>query len=95
MYSKSKHELFAELDVLMGGRVAEELVFGPSHVTTGASNDLERATQIARRMVVKWGMSDRVGMLAVDEDGEKLLSAQTKQAIDEEVAKLLKVLRVL
>ncbi|NIQ96383.1 MAG: hypothetical protein GWN87_20930, partial [Desulfuromonadales bacterium] len=53
---------------LFGGRLAEELVFGPEYVTTGASNDIERATDIARNMVTKWGLSNRLGPLTYSED---------------------------
>ena len=91
MYSKSRHELHAELDVCMGGRVAEELAFGDSNVTTGASNDLERATSVARKMVMQYGMSERIGLISVSDDHLSTLSPSTRQAIDEEVAKLLAV----
>ncbi len=47
---------------LFGGRIAEELIFGTEHVTTGASNDIERATEIARNMVTKWGLSEKLGL---------------------------------
>ena len=58
----------------LGGRVAEEIIFGPEAVTTGASNDIERATSIARNMVTKWGLSDRLGPLSYsEEEGEVFL----------------------
>ena len=60
-YSTSKRRLESRIATLFGGRVAEEMVFGPEYVTTGASNDIERATEIARNMVTKWGLSDRLG----------------------------------
>ena len=60
-YSTSKRQLESRIATLFGGRVAEELVFGPDAVTTGASNDIERATELARNMVTRWGLSDRTG----------------------------------
>ena len=67
-YSYSKQRLMSSMKSLYGGRLAEELVFGPAYVTTGASNDIERATEIARNMVTKWGLSDRLGPLTYSED---------------------------
>jgi cell division protease FtsH len=95
-YSHSKEHLESQISSLFGGRIAEELIFGPQSVTTGASNDIMRATEIARNMVTKWGLSDRMGPLAYGEDeGEvflgrsvtqhKALSDDTAHAIDEEV----------
>jgi cell division protease FtsH len=85
---------------LFGGRVAEELIFGPAYVTTGASNDIERATEIARNMVTKWGLSEKLGPLTYSEDdGEiflgrsvtrhKQVSDVTAHVIDEEVRELI------
>lgn len=99
-YSHSKQHLESQLSSLFGGRVAEELIFGHEKVTTGASNDIERATEIARNMVTKWGLSDRMGPLAYSEDeGEvflgrsvtqhKHMSDDTAHAIDEEVRDLI------
>src|SRR5688500_18542710 len=59
-YSFSKRRLESRIAALFGGRCAEEMIFGPESVTTGASNDIERATEIARNMVTKWGLSDRL-----------------------------------
>ena len=95
-YSHSKEHLESQISSLFGGRIAEELIFGAHSVTTGASNDIMRATEIARNMVTKWGLSDRMGPLAYGEDeGEvflgrsvtqhKALSDDTAHAIDEEV----------
>lgn len=95
-YSYSKERLESQISSLFGGRVAEELIFGAEHVTTGASNDIQRATEIARNMVTKWGLSERLGPQAFgEEDGEvflghsvtkhKALSDETAHAIDEEV----------
>ena len=63
-----------------GGRVAEEIVFGPEKITTGAGNDIERATALARRMVTQFGMSERVGMMAVgDKEQEIFLGREISQ----------------
>jgi cell division protease FtsH len=99
-YSHSKQRLMSRMKTLYGGRLAEELVFGPAYVTTGASNDIERATEIARNMVTKWGLSDRLGPLTyTEDDGEiflgrsvtrhKQVSDVTAHAIDEEVRLLI------
>ncbi|OZB74021.1 MAG: ATP-dependent metalloprotease, partial [Halothiobacillus sp. 13-55-115] len=72
-YSYSKRKLESNISSLFGGRIAEELIFGAEAVTTGASNDIERATEIARNMVTKWGMSDKLGTLAYsEEDGDAM-----------------------
>ena len=95
-YSTSKRRLESRISTLFGGRIAEELIFGPESITTGASNDIERATEIARNMVTKWGLSDKLGPLTYTEDqGEVFLGRQVTQhkqvsdvtahAIDEEV----------
>ena len=101
-YSYSKQRLMSSMKSLYGGRVAEELIFGPAYVTTGASNDIERATEIARNMVTKWGLSDRLGPLTYSEDdGEiflgrsvtrhKQLSDVTAHVIDEEIRSIIEV----
>jgi len=95
-YSYSKQRLESQLSSLFGGRIAEQLIFGEDSVTTGASNDIQRATEIARNMVTKWGLSDRLGPLTYGEDeGEiflghavtqhKNVSDETAHTIDEEV----------
>jgi cell division protease FtsH len=99
-YSTSKRRLESRIATLFGGRVAEEIIFGPEYVTTGASNDIERATEIARNMVTKWGLSDRLGTLTyAEEDGEvflgrsvtqhKQVGDKTRDAIDEEVRRVI------
>ena len=99
-YSHSKQMLESRISSLFGGRIAEEIVFGPEAVTTGASNDIERATEIARNMVTRWGLSDRLGPLAYgDEQGEiflgrsvtqhKAMSDDTAHAIDEEIRSVI------
>jgi cell division protease FtsH len=99
-YSHSKRRLTSSITSLFGGRVAEELIFGADAVTTGASNDIERTTDLARNMVTKWGFSDRLGPLTyTEEEGEvflgrsvtqhKQVSDVTVHAIDEEVRKII------
>jgi cell division protease FtsH len=99
-YSMSKQRLESGISSLFGGRIAEEMINGPEGVTTGASNDIERATEIARNMVTKWGLSDRLGPLTYSEDdGEvflgrsvtqhKQVSDETAHTIDEEVRKII------
>src|SRR6187431_124235 len=99
-YSLSKRRIESSIATLFGGRVAEELIFGPESVTTGASNDIERATDLARNMVTKWGLSDKLGPLTyTEESGEVFLGRQvtqhkqvsdgTAQAIDEEVRQVI------
>jgi len=100
-YSMSKQGIRSQICSLFGGRIAEEMTLGKEHVTTGASNDIERATQLARNMVTKWGLSDRMGPLMYDEDdGEVFLgmsagakpkphSPDTSRAIDEEVREII------
>ena len=95
-YSSSKESLESLISTLFGGRIAEEIVFGPTAVTTGASNDIERATEIARNMVTRWGLSAKLGpMTYSDDEGEvflgrsvtqhKMVSDETAHLIDEEV----------
>jgi cell division protease FtsH len=99
-YSLSKRRIESSIATLFGGRVAEELIFGPESVTTGASNDIERATELARNMVTKWGLSDKLGPLTYSEEtGEvflgrsvtqhKQVSDVTAHAIDEEVRRVV------
>jgi len=95
-YSYSKERLESQISSLFGGRIAEELIFGAEQVTTGASNDIQRSTELARNMVTKWGLSERLGPLTYsEEDGEvflghsvaqhKNVSDETSHLIDEEV----------
>jgi cell division protease FtsH len=95
-YSYSKRRLESQISSLFGGRIAEELIFGLDSVTTGASNDIERATDIARNMVTKWGLSEKLGPLSYSEDeGEvflgrsvtqhKNVADDTARVIDEEI----------
>src|SRR5512147_1784771 len=98
--SYSKLELESKLAVLFGGRIAEELVFGPDNVTTGAGNDIRQATEMARRMVTEFGFSDRLGPLRYSDNQEEIflghsvtqqkhVSDATARLIDEEVRRLI------
>jgi len=79
-YSYSKQRLESQISSLYGGRLAEELIFGEDMVTTGASNDIERATELARNMVTKWGLSTKLGPLTYsEEDGEVFLGRSVTQ----------------
>ncbi len=71
-YSHSREYLESKLSSLFGGRIAEELIFGAGKVTTGASNDIQKATEIARNMVTKWGLSDKVGPLTLGANDEEV-----------------------
>jgi len=95
-YSFSKQRLESQISSLFGGRIAEELIFGHENVTTGASNDIQRATELARNMVTKWGLSERLGPLTYsEEEGEvflghsvtqhKNVSDETAHTIDAEI----------
>ena len=99
-HSHTREWLNGQLAMLFGGRVAEELAFGPEHVTTGAGNDIERATTMARRMVTRFGMSDRIGLMAVGDSEQEVflgrelvqrreVSDYTAQQVDEEVKRIL------
>ena len=99
-YSYSKERLESQISSLFGGRIAEEVVFGPERVTTGASNDIQRATELARNMVTKWGLSDRLGPLSYGEEQaevflghsvtqHKTVSDETAHIIDEEIRSII------
>ncbi|NOR42332.1 MAG: ATP-dependent zinc metalloprotease FtsH, partial [Gammaproteobacteria bacterium] len=99
-YSHSKQHLESQISSLFGGRIAEELIYGKDSVTTGASNDIERATSLSRNMVTKWGLSERLGPLTYSEDeGEvflgrsvtqhKNMGDDTARIIDEEIRSLI------
>lgn len=100
-YSISKRAIQSQICGLFGGRIAEELTLGLEGVTTGASNDIERATKMARSMVTKWGLSEKLGPLQYeDEDNEVFLgksagssranvSAETARVIDEEIKQII------
>ena len=87
--SWTRRQLLARLDVAMGGRVAEELIFGPEEITSGASSDLDAATRVAYSMVTRFGMSDKVGPVSHHEEDMGRISGETKQTIDTEVRRLL------
>ena len=100
-YSHSKRFLISSICSLFGGRIAEELTLGFDGVTTGASNDIERATQLARNMVTKWGLSEKLGPLQYDTESEEpfmgrsagqshtVYSPETAQRIDDEVRNII------
>ena len=100
-YSHSRRHIIGKVTSLFGGRVAEEMTLGVDGITTGASNDIQRATEIARNMVTKLGLSEALGPLMYDEGGEevflgrsagqpsKAMSDETARAIDHEVRKII------
>lgn len=91
-YSYTKQRLESMISGLFGGRLAEILIFGPEKVTTGASNDIEKATEIARNMVTKWGLSDILGPLTYgEEEGEVFLgrSVTTRKEVSDSTAKVI------
>jgi cell division protease FtsH len=99
-YSASKQKLESQISSLFGGRIAENIIFGSEKITTGASNDIERATGLARNMVTRWGLSERLGPLAYsEEEGEvflgrsvtqhKSVSDETAHVIDEEIRSVI------
>ncbi|MGB2260443.1 MAG: ATP-dependent zinc metalloprotease FtsH [Porticoccaceae bacterium] len=95
-YSMNRRQLNSQLCSLFGGRIAEELVGGIDGVTTGASNDIERATQMARNMVTKWGLNEKMGPILYGEDesqapggGNTHYSEDTSREIDQEVRSIL------
>ncbi|NQZ11404.1 MAG: hypothetical protein HRT35_29990, partial [Algicola sp.] len=99
-YSHSKQHLESNISSLYGGRIAEAVIYGDDLVSTGASNDIERATSIARSMVTQWGLSDKLGpMMYAEEEGEvflgrsmakaSLMSSATAKLIDEEIKAII------
>ncbi|AJY52478.1 ATP-dependent zinc metalloprotease FtsH [Halomonas sp. KO116] len=100
-YSLSKQQILGQICSLFGGRIAEEMTLGPNGVTTGASNDIKRATELAHNMVAKWGLSDEMGPIMYDEDeshqflggpgqgGSKMKSGDTTTRLDKEVRKII------
>ena len=100
-YSNSRQRINSMIAALFGGRVAEELIFGDDAVTTGASNDIERATDLARNMVTKWGLSEKMGPLAYSEEQQEVflgksasqtnknMSNETASSIDSEIRRII------
>ena len=99
-YSKSKSKLLAELTMAMGGRAAEEIIFGADKVSNGASGDIKMATDQTRRMVTEWGMSDKLGMIAYGDNSQEVflghsvtqnknVSEATARAIDAEIKAII------
>ncbi|XP_041899271.1 ATP-dependent zinc metalloprotease YME1L1 isoform X2 [Corvus kubaryi] len=87
-WSETRSQLLAQMDVCMGGRVAEELIFGSDHITTGASSDFDNATKIAKLMVTRFGMSEKLGVMTYTDTGK--VSPETQSAIEQEVRTLLR-----
>uniref|UniRef100_A0A672J6S3 ATP-dependent zinc metalloprotease YME1L1 n=1 Tax=Salarias fasciatus TaxID=181472 RepID=A0A672J6S3_SALFA len=87
-WSETRAQLLAQMDVSMGGRVAEELIFGDDYITTGASSDFDGATKIAKMMVTRFGMSDKLGVMTYGDVSKQ--SPETQAAIEQEVRALLK-----
>ncbi|XP_071397890.1 ATP-dependent zinc metalloprotease YME1L1-like isoform X3 [Centroberyx affinis] len=87
-WSETRAQLLAQMDVSMGGRVAEELIFGDDYITTGASSDFDGATKIAKLMVTRFGMSDKLGVMTYTDLSKQ--SPETQAAIEQEVRALLK-----
>ena len=90
MMNYTRQQMLAHIDVCMGGRVAEELIFGHENVTTGASSDLMQATQMARNMVTKYGMSEVLGPTYHERAELETLSPATREAVEQEVKQLVK-----
>jgi cell division protease FtsH len=98
--SQSFSELRSRVATTFGGRIAEEIIFGPENVTTGAASDIHQATAIARRMVTEWGMSERLGRIRYSENEEEVflghsvtqrknVSDATAKLIDEEIRRIV------
>ncbi|XP_038163849.1 ATP-dependent zinc metalloprotease YME1L1-like isoform X1 [Cyprinodon tularosa] len=87
-WSETRAQLLAQMDVSMGGRVAEELIFGDNYITTGASSDFDGATKIAKLMVTRFGMSDKLGVMTYTDITKQ--SPETQAAVEQEVRALLK-----
>ena len=99
-YSHTKQEIESKLASMYGGRVAEELIFGVENVTTGAANDIQQATGLARKMVTEWGMSEKLGPLLYHANDEEVflghsvtqhknLSDATAELIDQEIRRFI------
>jgi cell division protease FtsH len=90
-YSHSRRHIVSQICSLFGGRIAEEMTLGRDGITTGASNDIQRATEIARNMVTKWGLSEKMGPLMYDEGGEEVFlgrsAGQQHQAMSDDTAR--------
>lgn len=99
-FSVTREKMYADLAVAMGGRVAEEIILGHDKVTSGASSDISQATKMAKAMVTQWGMSDKLGPLAYEDNEEEVflghsvarsqnMSQETQRMIDEEVRRIV------
>lgn len=92
-YHVTKSQLLATLDTMMGGRAAEELIFGPEKITSGASSDLKQATSIASHMVKDWGMSDKVGLRTLGDNSNKPFGEQIGNSANEQVKFFMEVIQ--
>jgi cell division protease FtsH len=91
-YGYSKRELTSRIAMMFGGRIAEELIFGADNITTGAGDDIRQATNLARRMVTEWGMSEKLGPLRYSENEEEVFlghSVTQRKNISDATAKLI------
>ncbi|KAJ8955797.1 hypothetical protein NQ318_005338 [Aromia moschata] len=92
-YHVTKSQLLAMMDTMMGGRAAEELVFGPEKITSGASSDLQQATSIATHMVKDWGMSEKIGLRTMVDNPKSFhgetLGPSTSEMVDSEIRRIL------
>jgi cell division protease FtsH len=99
-YSMNYQQMVDRIAIMAGGRVAEELIFGKDHITSGASSDIQQATKLARAMVTRWGFSEKLGTVAYGENQEEVflghsvsrtqnISEETARIIDEEVKRLV------
>lgn len=92
-YSLSKRKIYGQISTMFGGRVAEEIILGKDGITTGAANDIEHATSTARKLVTKWGLSEKLGPLMYDEENEEVFlgmtAASNRSHVSQETAKLI------
>ncbi|QBX36869.1 ATP-dependent metallopeptidase FtsH/Yme1/Tma family protein [Brevundimonas sp. S30B] len=91
-YSMKYQQMIDRIAIMAGGRVAEEIIFGPENITSGASSDIEQATKLARAMVTRWGFSDRLGTVAYGENQEEVFlghSVARNQSVSEETARII------
>ncbi|XP_004061477.2 ATP-dependent zinc metalloprotease YME1L1-like [Gorilla gorilla gorilla] len=87
-WNETRAQLLAQMDISMGARVAEELIFGTDHIATGASSDFANATKMAKQMVIKFGISEKLGVMTYSDTGK--LSPETQSAIEHEIRTILR-----
>src|SRR3546814_4422354 len=93
-YSYHRDKMYANLAVSMGGRVAEEIIFGYDKVSSGASGDIQYATKLARDMVTRWGMSDKLGPLQYSEGEEEVFLGYSRSRSEEHTSELQSLMRI-